>query len=133
MADPFCTELRNTLIKAAEKLKINFHPKGTYLRIEGPQFSTKAASKMYRQFADIIGMTCIPEAVLARELGICFAIIATITDYDVWAEKPVDMGAIKDVMERNKENTERIIHLAVSEISEKQNCMCMSSLKDAKA
>jgi len=67
MADPFCPEMREILINTSKSLGLTVHEKGTYVKIDGPQFSTRAASKMYRQFGDIIGMTCVPETIIARE------------------------------------------------------------------
>lgn len=133
MAEPFCPELRDTIINAAKKFGISHHEKGTYLRISGPQFSTIAASNMYRKFADIIGMTGVSEAILSREKEICFATIATITDYDVWIGKPTDFEEMKIVMARNIQNTKRILEEAISKIPEKRACPCKDSLKGAEA
>ena len=133
LADPFCKEIRQELVKAAKEMNITVHEKGTYLRIEGPQFSTRAASKMYKQFAELIGMTGIPEAILCREKEMCFAIIATITDYDVWAEKPVNFDEIKKVAAENLENTRKILQKAISVIPNKRECECKNSLKGADA
>ncbi len=131
MADPFCRQLRDLLISKAKGLPM--HEKGTYLKIDGPQFSTRAASRMYRQFADIIGMTCVPEAILAREQGMCLACLATVTDYDVWADQPANFSEIKTVMEKNLENTKRILSDAVPGIPEERACPCGSALDNAGA
>lgn len=133
LADPFCPDLNQQLIQAAKELSIPVHEKSTYLRIEGPQFSTRAASRMYRQFADLIGMTVVPEAILAREQEICFSVIATITDYDVWAEKPCSYAEIKKVMAKNLENTKKILEKVIPLIPEERNCQCSSALKGAEA
>jgi 5'-methylthioadenosine phosphorylase len=133
MADPFCPELNKLLVSTAKSLKIPVHEKGTYVRIEGPQFSTRAASRMYRHFGDIIGMTCIPEAILAREKEICLSVIATVTDYDVWADKPVSYEEIKAVMKMNLENTEKILENVIQKIPTERKCMCKDSLKGAEA
>ncbi len=133
MADPFCQELRNILIRASKDLGIATKEKGTYLKIDGPQFSTRAASCMYRQFADIIGMTVVPEAILAREQELCFAAIATVTDYDVWADKPVSIDAIKKVMTQNTDNTKSILTKAIKEIPKERVCECKDALKGAQA
>jgi 5'-methylthioadenosine phosphorylase len=133
MADPFCPELRELLIKTALGLGVPLQEKGTYLRISGPQFSTRSASRMYRQFADIIGMTCIPEAILAREREMCFAVIATVTDFDVWAEKPVVFEGIKRVMAENMENTKRILEAIIPEIPKEGGCGCRDALRGAEA
>lgn len=131
MADPFCPELRTILINIIKELKIPMHDTGTYLRISGPQFSTRASSRMYRMFADLIGMTGVSEAILSRELGLCFSIISTITDYDVWAEKPVSAAEIKKVMAENLENVRKIIELAILKIPEQRLCNCKDALKGA--
>ncbi len=133
MADPFCLELRSLLVDITNKLSLPVHEKGTYLKIDGPQFSTRTASRMYRQFADIIGMTCVPEAILCRELEICCAVLATVTDYDVWAEHPVSFDAIKQVMAANVENTKKILSTAVSQMLAQRSCACKNALECAKA
>ncbi|MBU0530116.1 MAG: S-methyl-5'-thioadenosine phosphorylase [Candidatus Aenigmatarchaeota archaeon] len=133
MAEPFCSELRNILIKAARDAGISVHEKGTYARIEGPQFSTKAASKMHSTYADLIGMTGVPEAILSREAEICFAIIATITDYDVHIGKPTPFEEMKNVMARNIDNTKNIIRGSLKQISSERNCICKDALKGAEA
>jgi 5'-methylthioadenosine phosphorylase len=133
MVDPFCPELNGLLARTARSLEIPVHDKGTYLKIDGPQFSTRAASRMYRQFADLIGMTCIPEAILAREKEMCFSVIATVTDYDVWAEKPVSYEEIRSVMKKNIENTERILESVIPQIPKERKCVCKDALKGAEA
>ena len=133
MADPFCPELNRLLVQTARSLKIPVHEKGTYIRIEGPQFSNRAASMMYRQFGDIIGMTCIPEAILAREKEMCLSVIATVTDYDVWAEKPVSYEEIRAVMKKNMENTEKILENVIQKIPAERKCVCRDALKGAEA
>jgi len=85
LSDPFCPQLRSLLEKCAGEVNMKVHPRGTYVVMEGPQFSTRAESNMHRQWgADLIGMTAMPEARLAREAEICFALIALATDYDCW-------------------------------------------------
>jgi 5'-methylthioadenosine phosphorylase len=133
MADPFCPELRELLIRNARGMGIPLKETGTYLRIEGPQFSTRAASHMYRQFAHIIGMTAVPEAILCREQGICFATIATVTDYDVWAEKPVSIEGIKKVMAMNLDSTKRLLAAAVKAVPSERSCACGGALRGAEA
>jgi 5'-methylthioadenosine phosphorylase len=104
LADPFCPVLRELFYKQAKKLKIPVHPKGTYWCIEGPRFSTRAESLFFSNFADIIGMTLIPEVILARELEICYLSLAMITDYDVWQEKPVQA---EEVIKRAEKKLEK--------------------------
>ncbi len=131
LADPFCPELRQLLIESCESLGIKHHKKGTYLCIEGPRFSTRAESRMFRNFADMIGMTGIPEAILAREKEICFAIIATITDFDVWAEIPVSFDEISRVMKENTEKVRTILENTIPNIPKERNCSCKDALKNA--
>jgi len=135
MADPFCSELRELLIRTTMELEIPMKATGTYLKIDGPQFSTRAASHMYKQFADIIGMTAVPEAILCREQEICFAAIATVTDYDCWkvTEAPVSIESIKQVMAKNLDNTKKILQLAVKNVTEERACACKQALKGAEA
>jgi len=132
LADPFCPELRKVLIESCEKLGIRYHDRGTYLCIEGPRFSTRTESKMFRNFAELIGMTGVPEAILAREKEICFAIIATITDYDVWAEKPVDVEEIVKVMKESENKVKEILKETIRNIPEERRCFCKDALKGAK-
>src|SRR3989344_1333885 len=97
MAEPFCEKLRKLLAEAASELKIKHHNKGTVVTIEGPRFSTKAESHMFRQWkADVINMSTVPEVVLAREAGICYAIVAMSTDWDCLMEdkKPVTIDEV---------------------------------------
>ncbi len=87
MAEPFCGALRQLLISSGEEVETAVHGKGTYVVMEGPQFSSRAESHMHRQWGgDLIGMTCMPEAKLAREAEMCYALIALVTDYDCWRE-----------------------------------------------
>ncbi len=112
MAEPFCGELRSLLIKTAKELKLRHHKKGTVITIEGPRFSTKAESHMFRGFgADVINMSTVPEVILARELGICYQSIAMSTDYDCWkeGEEPVTWDIIVSIMHRNAENVKKLI------------------------
>jgi len=131
MADPFCPELRELLIKTVKGLGIPVKERGVYLRIEGPQFSTRAASRMYRQFADIIGMTAVPEAILCREQEMCFAVLATVTDYDCWSEQPVSIEEIKKVMAQNLDNTKKILAFAIKNVPADRKCICKDALKGA--
>jgi len=112
MAEPFCSELRSLLIETAKELKLRHHKKGTVITIEGPRFSTKAESHMFRGFgADVINMSTVPEVILARELGVCYQSIAMSTDYDCWkeGEEPVSWDMIVSIMHQNAENVKRLI------------------------
>ena len=120
MAEPFCSDLRSLLVRSAKALGLRHHGKGTIITIEGPRFSTKAESRMFRMLgADVINMSTVPEVVLARELGICYQSIAMSTDYDCWKddEEPVTWEMILTTMQRNAENVKRLLLKAVSQIS----------------
>jgi 5'-methylthioadenosine phosphorylase len=107
MADPFDANLRKLLIQSAEELKLNFHQKGTVVTIEGPRFSTRAESNMFRMWgADVINMSTAPEAILANELGIPYAAIAMSTDFDCWKtdEEPVSWKEIIEIFNQNVHN-----------------------------
>jgi len=132
VAEPMCPELRENVIAVAKKLGIKMHETGTYVCIEGPRFSTKAESKMYRQWgADVVGMTLVPECVLAREAEICYASISTVTDYDVWKDHPVCVDDIVKIMKTNIENVKRIIAETVAKLPNKRACKCSEALKGA--
>ncbi len=131
MADPFCPELRDIFVSEAKDMGWRVHDVGTYICIEGPRFSTRAESRMFRQYADIIGMTLVPEVNLARELAMCYVTLATVTDYDVWAEKPV---TAEEVMETMAKNTERIMELlkrGIPRIPKERGCGCGRVLEEA--
>jgi len=131
-AEPFCPVLSQIVYQAAKEIGITVQPKGTYVTMEGPAFSTRAESRLYRSWgADIIGMTALPEAKLAREAEICYTIIACVTDYDSWMERsqPVTVEVVLDIQHHNVDNTKKIIKLAVSRISEKRQCQCATALK----
>jgi 5'-methylthioadenosine phosphorylase len=131
-ADPFCPEMREKLMESAKGLGIKFHERGTYLRVSGPRFSTRAESKMFRNFGDIIGMTCTPEAVLARELGMCYSVIATVTDYDVWSNEPVNAEEVVKTMKANAKKIERVIEDVLEKIPEERKCKCREAPKKGK-
>jgi len=119
MAEPFCKELRALLVKSAKELKLRHHQKGTVLTIEGPRFSTKAESHMFRSWgADVINMSTVPEVILAREAGICYQTIAMSTDYDCWkeGEKPVTWEMIVSIMKKNAENVKRLLLHTITKI-----------------
>jgi len=133
-ADPFCPVLSQTLYQATREVADVVHLNGTYVCMEGPAFSTRAESRLYRSWgADIIGMTALPEAKLAREAEICYAIIACVTDYDSWKEmsEPVTVDVILDILHRNIDIAKRIIKLAVSRMPDKRNCGCATAMRTA--
>jgi len=119
MADPFNTDLRGKLIEKASELKLNYHPAGTVVTIEGPRFSTRAESKMFRLWgADVINMSVAPECILANELQIPYAAIALSTDYDCWKtdEEPVTWEEVLKVFNQNVENVIRLIVATISSL-----------------
>lgn len=133
-ADPFCPNLSKQLFDSARTCGATVHQGGTYVCIEGPQFSTKAESRVYRQLgADIIGMTALPEAKLAREAEICYATLAFVTDYDVWHEttEPVTVEMIVGNLLKNVRLAKRIIRDVVSQIGEERNCPCANALENS--
>ena len=133
-ADPFCPVLSQILYQAAQEVGASVHQGGTYVAMEGPAFSTRAESRLYRSWgADIIGMTALPEAKLAREAEICYATIAHACDYDSWQEKsqPVTVDTILNILRQNVDTVKKIIKLVVSRIPEKRDCGCATALKTA--
>ncbi len=134
LAEPFCPVLSQVLYHAALEVGANVHPKATYIAIEGPAFSTRAESQLYRSWgADIIGMTALPEARLAREAEICYAIIACVSDYDSWHEhkEPVNIDVVLDILCHSSDIAKKIIKLAVARMPEKRHCECATALKTA--
>jgi len=131
MAEPMCKELRNVLVEASHKA-VNIHDKGTYVCIEGPRFSTKAESNLFRAWRmDVVGMTLVPECVLAREAEICYASICTVTDYDCWKDKPVNAEEVRTVMKRNVETVKKLLSKVIPMIPEKRTCQCKDALESA--
>ena len=133
-ADPVCPELSGTLTRAAREERASVHQRGTYLCMEGPQFSTRAESRLYRTWgADVIGMTNLQEAKLAREAEICFGTVALATDYDCWNEAAgdVDIERVLDVLKQNVDLAQRIIRRAVTRLPAERTCACGSALANA--
>lgn len=134
MAEPFCEELRLLLADGAEATGITVHRSGTYLCMEGPQFSTKAESNVYRSWGcTVIGMTAAPEAKLAREAEMCYAAIACSTDYDCWHEEhdSVTLGMIIDNLHANVEHAKQVLRFVIPAIPLDQPCGCHSALAHA--
>lgn len=120
MSEPFCKNLRSLLTDSAKELKLRHHTKGTVVTIEGPRFSTKAESHMFRMLgADVINMSTVPEVILARELGICYQSIAMSTDYDCWkeGEEPVTWEMILSIMKKNADNVKKLLLRTISKIT----------------
>jgi 5'-methylthioadenosine phosphorylase len=134
LADPFCKELSAELAKAATTAGATIHQSGTYLCMEGPQFSTRAESHLYRSWgADVIGMTNLQEAKLAREAEICFATLALATDYDCWNESAgdVEIDHVLAVLQQNVDLAKKTIREAIKNLDAARSCACASALKTA--
>ncbi|MBI5681780.1 MAG: S-methyl-5'-thioadenosine phosphorylase [Deltaproteobacteria bacterium] len=133
-AEPVCHDLSSTLFDVCKDLNITAHKGGTYICIEGPQFSTRAESTIYRKWGvDVIGMTNIPEAKLAREAEICYATLALSTDYDCWheTEGSVTVEMVLETIKNNVANAKAIIKNAVLKIDSVRKCKCASAMKFA--
>ncbi|MFC2019788.1 S-methyl-5'-thioadenosine phosphorylase [Chloroflexota bacterium] len=133
-AEPFCPVMRTILFESAASVGATVHPRGTYLVMEGPAFSTQAESRLYRSWgADIIGMTALPEAKLAREAEICYAVIGCVTDYDSWHEstEPVTIDMVISTQRRNVAAAREIIRLAAAGMPDKRDCECAHALGTA--
>lgn len=133
-AEPFCPVLIQILSEAARAAGTKVHQGGTYIAIEGPQFSTKAESQLYRSWnADIIGMTALPEAKLAREAEICYATLAIVTDYDCWHEvyESVSTEMIIGNLKHGITKTSQILRTAISKIPQTRDCICATALEKA--
>jgi 5'-methylthioadenosine phosphorylase len=133
-ADPFCKELSARLVKAAQEEGARVHAGGTYLCMEGPQFSTRAESKLYRSWgADVIGMTNLQEAKLAREAEICFGTLALATDYDCWNESAADVEIdhVLTILRQNVALAQKTIGRVIATLSDSRSCSCAFALKDA--
>ncbi len=132
LADPFCPDLNRLAAESAKRLGIPFHGSGTYVCIEGPRFSTRAESKLFRSWgADIIGMTLVPEVCLAREAGICYSTLATVTDYDVWADVPVCAEEVVKTMRTNVSKVRSVILEMAGKVPMQRKCQCPRSAEHA--
>ncbi len=135
-SEPYCPELRNLIIRTCQYLSINCHPQGTVAVIEGPRFSTKAESRFYSQSADVINMTQMPEAILARELGMCYANISIATDYDVGLKdsagvEAVNVNQVKQIFSQNIERLKQLILKIIEDMPDDFNCDCQQALQNA--
>lgn len=134
LADPICSELADLVAEASRAVGATIHRGGTYLCMEGPQFSTRAESEIHRSWGvDVIGMTNVTEAKLAREAEICYVTIALATDYDCWhvSEEPVTVEKVIKTLLENVALSKKIIQAAVVRIGEGRRCSCADALKDA--
>jgi 5'-methylthioadenosine phosphorylase len=134
LADPVCPVLSQILFEAGKEVGATVHKDGTYICIEGPQFSTRAESRLYRTWGvDIIGMTNLPEAKLAREAEICYSTIAFATDYDCWHEVAgdVSIGDVLRILAQSTKIAKSAIRQAIKHLPEKRDCLCADALKYA--
>jgi 5'-methylthioadenosine phosphorylase len=132
--DPVCASLATSLLGAGRSVGATVHQGGTYLCMEGPQFSTKAESNLYRQWGvSVIGMTNMPEAKLAREAELCYATVALVTDYDCWheSEEPVTVEAILATLCANVALAKRLLRAAVKSAASVTSCPCQQALQHA--
>lgn len=134
LSHPICLDLASLLYEVCKDKKMTAHFGGTYINMEGPQFSTLAESNLYRSWGmDIIGMTNMVEARLAREAEICYVTLAAVTDYDCWhqTEENVTVDMIIDNLKKNVENSKMILKGFLSRIGEERICECKDALKYA--
>ena len=133
-ADPFCAHTNHMVVHAAQDLGVNVHPGGTMVVMEGPAFSTRAESFMYRSWgADLIGMTALPEAKLAREAEICYATMAWVTDYDCWRQggETVTVEMIIGNLLKNVAESKDLLRNLIPRLNGPRECPCATALKDA--
>jgi 5'-methylthioadenosine phosphorylase len=131
LADPFCPELSERAIAAGASAGHSFASRKTYVCVEGPRFSTRAESKFLRGFADVIGMTLVPEVTLARERGLCYVCLAMVTDFDVWADRPVEAKEIVETMARNVDRMHAVLRELLPTVAGPKACQCERALDDA--
>ena len=132
-ADPFCKTLSDIALKVAKEEGVDVH-RGTYLCMEGPQFSTRAESNLYRSWnVDVVGMTLAPESKLAREAEMCLCGILTVTDYDCWYEgkEDVSVASVVENLKKNNRNMANIIKKLIPRIKYERTCECHNALKHA--
>lgn len=131
LADPFCPDLTAHALAAGKEVGVQFRAGGTYVCVEGPRFSTRAESKFFRTLADIIGMTLVPEVTLARERALCYLCLAMVTDFDVWAERPVEADQITRTMAQNSGRMLQVLGKLLSRVRGVPKCRCGRALDDA--
>ncbi|HEY6084543.1 MAG TPA: S-methyl-5'-thioadenosine phosphorylase [Nitrospira sp.] len=132
--EPVCVSLASQLLAAGRSIGASIHEGGTYVCIEGPQFSTKAESRLYRQWGvSVIGMTNLPEAKLAREAELCYATMALATDYDCWheTEETVTVGAILATLRQNVALAKRLLRASLKTVGSVEDCACQRALQTA--
>jgi 5'-methylthioadenosine phosphorylase len=132
-AEPFCSYIRKLLAESAKELNLKHHEKGTVITIEGPRFGTKAESHLFRQWkADVVNMSTVPECVLAREAGLCYAVVVMSTDYDCWKEgEAVDIQMVLKTFKQNADNVVKLFLNTIPKIKENPDCKCRTDIKGA--
>ncbi|MFY9716432.1 MAG: S-methyl-5'-thioadenosine phosphorylase [Thermoplasmata archaeon] len=131
LADPFCPDLTRRAADVGRLLDRPLVEGKTYVCVEGPRFSTRAESAYFRTFADVIGMTLVPEVTLARERALCYLCLAMVTDFDVWADRPVETREIIETMQRNVDRMGRIIAALLPRLAGPSTCDCRHALASA--
>ena len=134
VAEPFCAVLPQQLLQATQETGAVVHNGGAFITIEGPRFSTRAESNVYRSWGmSLIGMTTSPEVFLAREAEICYAVMAHVTDYDVWhiSEEPVTVDKVIEILNRNTQIAQQAVRNLVRSLPEERACACGSALATA--
>jgi 5'-methylthioadenosine phosphorylase len=134
VADPFCPDLSAALETAVRETGAKVHRGGSFVIVEGPRFSTKAESNVYRSWGmSIIGMTAVPEAFLAREAELCYAVMAHVTDYDVWhiSEAPVTVDMVIRILNQNTARAQRAVRNLVKNLPDERTCACEHALASA--
>ena len=134
VADPFCPDLSTWVVNAVSESNVKVHPGGAFIIIEGPRFSTKSESNVYRSWGmSIVGMTSAPEAFLAREAEMCYSVMANVTDYDVWhiSEAPVSVEIVIKTLNKNTLAAQASVSRLVKTLPEKRECSCGSALASA--
>jgi len=131
-AEPVCADMRKIIYDTGRKLGITMHDKGVYFNMEGPAFSTRAESLLHKNWGmDIIGMTNMPEARLAREAEMCFAAIALVTDYDCWYQEAVNIEMVVGNLLKNVDAAKKLIKEVIPQLSGERKCGCKDALKYA--
>ncbi|HSO27852.1 MAG TPA: S-methyl-5'-thioadenosine phosphorylase [Anaerolineales bacterium] len=134
VADPFCPDLSKDIVQAVKETEATYHVGGSFITIEGPRFSTRAESNVYRSWGmALIGMTTSPEAFLAREAEMCYAVMAHVSDYDVWhvSEKPVTVEMVIQVLNKNTELARATIRNLARNYSAERACDCDQALQSS--
>ena len=134
LAQPICSKLAPLFVDAAKQAGAGVHDGGTYICMEGPQFSTRAESEIYRQWGvDVIGMTNLQEAKLAREAEICYATLAMVTDYDCWHEEEADVSgqAVMEVVQQNAATAQDVVRRIIRRLPIERDCECAAALSAA--